>query len=1184
MLNVRSALWFIFAFLLYAGSAWADPSSRQPTARAGAEQTVAQGASVTLNGAASSDPDGHPLKFMWTLASKPAESEAVLLNPASVHPTFIADKPGSYTINLIVNDGTANSVADSVTVSTSNSAPVADAGPNQTVQTPGLVALNGSGSTDVDGNALAFAWKFVKAPDGSTATLSNPTAVIPTFTADVPGEFVVQLIVNDGVVDSTPKTVTITTANNPPYAKAGPDQTAAVGSVVNLNGMASSDPEGTSLTYGWSLIVRPEGSLATIANADSPTPSFTAGAAGVYVAQLIVNDGLLDSAPDTIVIDTHNVPPVANAGMDRNVSVGSTVMLDGSASSDADGDPLAYSWSLTSRPPGSTATLSYPTEVSPSFVADVAGIYVLQLIVNAGSVSSAPDTVLINTQNQAPIARPDGDKTVEIGKASHLDGTASSDPDGDRITYSWSITSAPKGSNARLNNATSAKPSFTPDLGGTYAVRFVVNDGTVDSAAQVVTINAAITAAVPLGNGSLHTGAISTAGEVDSWTFNANAGERIAVHIGEIVDQNDFRPWIRVRAPNATILSSTSGIAAAAISDIVAPSTGTYTVLVASFDAGFDGTGTYRLTMTKTPGPITVTAGDQGGALTNGGLHTGQILQGDLDVWTFTATAGERIGVHIGEITDANDFRPWIRVWAPNGATLGSTSGTDAAALSDLIAPATGNYLVLVASFDAGFDGSGTYRLTMTKTAGAIVVSSGDQGGALTTGGLHTGQIVQGDLDVWTFSATAGQRIGVHIGQITDTDDFRPWIRVWAPNGATLGSTSGTDAAALSDRIAPVTGTYLVLVASFDAGFDGTGTYRLTMTKTPGPITVTEGDQGGPLTNGGIHSGEILQGDLDVWTFSATAGQRIGVHIGEVTDTDDFRPWIRVWAPNGATLGSTSGTDAAALSDLIAPVTGTYLVLVASFDAGFDGTGTYRLTMTKTPGPITVSAGDQGGALTNGGVHTGQILQGDLDVWTFSATAGQRIGVHIGEITDTDDFRPWIRVWAPNGATLGSTSGTDAAELSDLIAPVTGTYLVLVASFDSGFDGTGTYRLTMTKTPGPISVSSGDEGGALTNGVAHNGSIVQGDLDVWTINATAGQRIKVQINEVTETDDFRPWIRIWAPNGATLGSTSGLTAAQLGGTSGIIVPVTGTYLILVASFDSGFDGVGTYQVTANVTP
>jgi hypothetical protein len=457
-------------------------------------------------------------------------------------------------------------------------------------------------------------------------------------------------------------------------------------------------------------------------------------------------------------------------------------------------------------------------------------------------------------------------------------------------------------------------------------------------------------------------------------------------------------------------------------------------------------------------------------------------------------------------------------------------------------------------------------------------VSTGDQGGPLTNGATHGGEIVQGDLDVWTFTATAGDRIDLHIGETTDTDDFRPWIQLWAPTGATLGSTSGTDAAQM-EAVAPVTGTYLVLVASFDSGFDGTGTYRLTMAHTPGPITISPGDQGGPLVNGAEHTGEIVQGDLDVWTFTATAGDRITLHIGELTDTDDFRPWIQLWTQTGATLGSTSGV-AAAQMDVVAPVTGTYFVLVASFDSGFDGTGTYRLTMAHTLAPITVSPGDQGGPLVNGAEHTGEIVQGDVDLWTFTATAGDRIALHVGELAETDDFRPWIQLWAPTGASLGSTSGVAAAAM-DAVAPVTGTYLVLVASFDSGFDGTGTYRLTMAHTPGPITVSPGDEGGALTSGVSRAGTIARGDLDVWTISVAAGQHITVNLSQTSETDDFRPWQQVWAPNGALVGSTSGIdTAALVNATA----PVSGTYLVLVASFDSGFDGTGTYSLDVGVSP
>ncbi len=387
------------------------------------------------------------------------------------------------------------------------------------------------------------------------------------------------------------------------------------------------------------------------------------------------------------------------------------------------------------------------------------------------------------------------------------------------------------------------------------------------------------------------------------------------------------------------------------------------------------------------------------------------------------------------------------------------------------------------ASFDVTFDPTVTTGHVVTGTATdpngntsefSACTDVADPGLTLVNGAMHTGAITAaGEVDVWTFDAVAGDRIAVHIGEIVDDNDFRPWIRLASPTGAALGDVAGIAADVIDDVVAPVTGTYVVRVASFDPGLDGTGTYRLTMTHTPGPITVSPGDEGGPLTNGAIHTGEIVRGDVDVWTFTATAGERIAVHIGELAETGDFRPWMRLWSPAGASLGDTSGLAAAVIDDVVAPVTGTYLLLVATFDPAFDGAGTYRLTMTHTPGPITVSPGDDGGPLTNGAIHTGEIVRGDVDVWTFTATAGERIAVHIGELAETGDFRPWMRLWSPAGASLGDTSGLAAAVIDDVVAPVTGTYLLLVASFDPAFDGAGTYRLTMTHTPGPITVSAG---------------------------------------------------------------------------------------------------------------
>ena len=429
----------VFAGIGCSGGGGDDPGSNTaPVASAGADQWVAAGALVALDGSGSSDADGGALTYLWAFASRPDGSAAALSSAGAIAPTFTADVAGTYVLRLTVNDGTVDGAADEVTVTaeTPNAAPVASAGPDQSIATGALVTLDGSGSSDADGDALTYLWAFASRPDGSAAGLSSTSAIAPTFTADVAGTYVLRLIVNDGTVDGPADQVTITatTGNAAPMANAGPDQAVATGALVTLDGSGSSDAEGDALTCLWSFVSRPAGSAATLSSAAAVAPTFTADVEGAFVLRLVVNDGTVDGAPDevTITATTPNTAPVANAGPDRSVTTGALVALDGSGSSDADGDALTYLWSFVSKPAGSAATPSSATAVAPTFTADVAGTYVVRLTVNDGTVAGAPDEVAVTATTPNPAHVPDTGQTASY--------TATFGEDADYTLYAPSYT------------------------------------------------------------------------------------------------------------------------------------------------------------------------------------------------------------------------------------------------------------------------------------------------------------------------------------------------------------------------------------------------------------------------------------------------------------------------------------------------------------------------------------------------------------------------------------------------------------------------------------------------------------------------------------------------------------------------------------------------------------------------
>ncbi len=256
----------------------------------------------------------------------------------------------------------------------------------------------------------------------------------------------VTLRVADNAGGAATQSFTITVSslpNRPPVARAGVDQNVVVNTLVTLHGGGSSDPDNQLLTYGWR---QTGGTAVTLSSATISQPTFTApGSATVLTFTLVVTDSLgLGSAPDTVVVTVSGVPnqaPVANAGSDQAVTINTLVALNGSGSSDPDGNlPLVYSWTQTGGSPPvvlNSATISQPTFTAPGS----ATVLTFTLVVTDSlGLGSAPDTVVVTVSgvpNQPPIADAGPNQAVNTRMPVTLNGSNSFDPDGHPLTYGW---------------------------------------------------------------------------------------------------------------------------------------------------------------------------------------------------------------------------------------------------------------------------------------------------------------------------------------------------------------------------------------------------------------------------------------------------------------------------------------------------------------------------------------------------------------------------------------------------------------------------------------------------------------------------------------------------------------------------------------------------------------------------
>lgn len=490
---------WIAVLCLVGSSAGCAKEVPAPIAMAGADLSVNTGTSAQLDGSTSSDKRDRPLRYEWRFVALPDGSNAAFNDASLARPSFTPDVAGEYIAGLRVSNGAKYSAEDTVTVMVGSGAPTAAISPAASVNEGGTVSLSAASSTDPDGHLLYFQWKFSGIPAGSAATLVAADTAAPSFVPDRSGDYAIELVVHDGIYGnvSAPQTLVVTVGDGSPTAMIGPSSAISVtaGTLVQLDGAGSSDPDNHLLSYSWAFVSRPVGSTASFNDASSANPTFMPDAPGDYVLRLMVDDGSFGnaSAPVTKTVSvTGTCAPVANAGADSLADQLDAVQLDGSASSSPCSRPLSYAWAFTSMPDGSQAVLNDGALAAPAFIADVAGTYTLSLVTTDDQgKSSAADTVLITAGTCVPTANPTTPITGKLqGDLVQLVAGAATEPCAMPVNgWRWIISSRPVGSLATLSSGTDKDPTFVADLAGDYVFKLeVTNSEGLTSAAATVSV------------------------------------------------------------------------------------------------------------------------------------------------------------------------------------------------------------------------------------------------------------------------------------------------------------------------------------------------------------------------------------------------------------------------------------------------------------------------------------------------------------------------------------------------------------------------------------------------------------------------------------------------------------------------------------------------------------------------
>jgi hypothetical protein len=310
-------------------------SNVAPVVNAGPDLTLTLPAQALLDGTVSDDglPSPPAIAYSWSAVSGPGTVTFGNANAVDTQAGF--STAGTYVLRLAASDGqliNSDQVQVIVLPPPVNTAPVVNAGTNQTIVISSAAVLNGTVTDDglPSPSTLSYTWSKVSGP--GTVTFVNANAVDTQASFSLTGTYVLQLSSSDGLLSGSAQTqVIVQAANTAPTVSAGPDLQIVLPAQAVLDGTVTDDglPSPPALTYSWTMVSGP--GTVTFVNANAVDTQASFSVAGTYVLQLSASDGALSRT------DQAQVTALPAGTIIRRIAVGTDDAEEGASGNVARG-------------------------------------------------------------------------------------------------------------------------------------------------------------------------------------------------------------------------------------------------------------------------------------------------------------------------------------------------------------------------------------------------------------------------------------------------------------------------------------------------------------------------------------------------------------------------------------------------------------------------------------------------------------------------------------------------------------------------------------------------------------------------------------------------------------------------------------------------------------------------------